>query len=89
MEPPFIRFAVRVKTGLSNRGRRTLRGQRRRTGGLRREEVAALAGMSADYYSRIGQQRGPAPSEQMLVGLARALRLNQGERGHLSTATLT
>jgi len=59
------------------------RGQRRRTGGLRREEVAALAGMSADYYSRIEQQRGPAPSERMLVALARALRLNQSERDHL------
>ncbi|MGN9821445.1 helix-turn-helix transcriptional regulator [Streptomyces sp. SD11] len=59
------------------------RGQRRRTGGLRREEVAALAGMSADYYSRIEQQRGPAPSERMLVALARALRLNLSERDHL------
>ncbi|MET7851071.1 helix-turn-helix domain-containing protein [Streptomyces avermitilis] len=59
------------------------RGQRRRTGGLRREEVAALAGMSADYYSRIEQQRGPAPSERMLVALARALRFNQSERDHL------
>jgi transcriptional regulator with XRE-family HTH domain len=61
------------------------RGQRRRTGGLRREEVAALAGMSADYYSRIEQQRGPAPSERMLVALARALRLNLNERDHLFT----
>ena len=43
------------------------RGPRRRTGGLRREEVAALCGMSADYYSRIEQQRGPHPSEQMLA----------------------
>ncbi len=59
------------------------RGQRRRTGGLRREEVAALAGMSADYYSRIEQQRGRAPSERMLVALARALRLNLNERDHL------
>ncbi len=59
------------------------RGQRRRTGGLRREEVAALAGMSADYYSRIEQQRGPAPSERMLVALARALRLDESERDHL------
>jgi transcriptional regulator with XRE-family HTH domain len=61
------------------------RGQRRRTGGLRREEVAALAGMSADYYSRIEQQRGPAPSERMLVALARAMRLNLSERDHLFT----
>ena len=59
------------------------RGSRRRTGGLRREEVAALAGMSADYYSRIEQQRGPAPSEQMLAALARALRLSLSERDHL------
>ena len=47
------------------------RGPRRRTGGLRREEVAALCGMSADYYSRIEQQRGPNPSEQMLAAIAR------------------
>ena len=46
------------------------RGSRRRTGGLRREEVAVLAGMSADYYSRIEQQRGPTPSEQVLAALA-------------------
>jgi transcriptional regulator with XRE-family HTH domain len=59
------------------------RGARRRTGGLRREEVAALAGMSADYYGRIEQQRGPAPSEQMLAALARALHLGLAERDHL------
>ncbi|MGV9558735.1 helix-turn-helix transcriptional regulator [Streptomyces sp. NPDC003401] len=59
------------------------RGERRRTGGLRREEVAALAGMSADYYGRIEQQRGPVPSERMLVALAGALRLNGSERDHL------
>ena len=59
------------------------RGARRRTGGLRREEVAALAGVSADYYSRIEQQRGPMPSEQVLAGLARALHLRLSERDHL------
>lgn len=59
------------------------RGQRRRTGGLRREEVSSLAGMSSDYYSRIEQQRGPQPSEQILASLARALRLNVDERDHL------
>ena len=52
------------------------RGARRRTGGLRREEVAALSGMSADYYGRIEQRRGPHPSEQMLAALARGLRLS-------------
>src|SRR3954468_4452419 len=59
------------------------RGSRRRTGGLRREEVAVLAGMSADYYSRLEQQRGPMPSEQMLAGVARALHLSPSEREHL------
>ncbi|WP_406435830.1 helix-turn-helix transcriptional regulator [Streptomyces sp. NBC_00631] len=58
-------------------------GARRRTPGLRREEVAALAGMSADYYTRLEQSRGPRPSRQMLTALARALRLTEDERDHL------
>lgn len=59
------------------------RGPRRRAAGLRREEVATLAGMSADYYSRLEQQRGPQPSEQMIAAIARALRLSLEERDHL------
>lgn len=59
------------------------RGPRRRTSGLRREEVAALSAMSVDYYSRLEQQRGPQPSEQMLAAIARALRLTLAERDHL------
>jgi transcriptional regulator with XRE-family HTH domain len=59
------------------------RTRRRRTGGLRREEVAELSNMSTDYYSRIEQQRGPRPSEQMLAAIARALRLDPQERDHL------
>ncbi|MFI5959970.1 helix-turn-helix transcriptional regulator [Cryptosporangium sp. NPDC051539] len=59
------------------------RGSRRRTGGLRREEVAALCGMSTDYYTRIEQQRGPNPSEQMLAAIARGLHLSLAERDHL------
>jgi transcriptional regulator with XRE-family HTH domain len=58
-------------------------GARRRTPGLRREEVAQLAGMSADYYTRLEQSRGPRPSRQMLTALARALRLTDDERDHL------
>jgi len=58
-------------------------GVRRRTQGLRREEVAALAVMSTDYYTRLEQQRGPQPSEQMLASLARALRLSRAERDYL------
>ena len=56
---------------------------RRRTPGLRREDVAALAAMSTDYYTRLEQQRGPQPSEQMLASLARALRLTADERDYL------
>jgi transcriptional regulator with XRE-family HTH domain len=58
-------------------------GVRRRTVGLRREEVAALAVMSTDYYTRLEQQRGPQPSEQMLASIARALRLSTDERDYL------
>jgi transcriptional regulator with XRE-family HTH domain len=58
-------------------------GPRRRTPGLRREEVAGLTGMSVDYYVRLEQQRGPQPSEQMLASLARALRLSADERDYL------
>ncbi|MEV6212119.1 helix-turn-helix transcriptional regulator [Kitasatospora sp. NPDC051914] len=58
-------------------------GVRRRTPGLRREEVVQLAGMSADYYIRLEQGRGPQPSVQILSALARALRLSEDERDHL------
>ncbi|MET7279628.1 helix-turn-helix transcriptional regulator [Kribbella sp. NPDC005582] len=58
-------------------------GLRRRTPGLRREEVAALATMSTDYYTRLEQARAPRPSRPVLTGLARALRLTDDERAHL------
>src|SRR3954454_10711667 len=58
-------------------------GVRRRTPGLRREEVALLAGMSADYLMRLEQARSPQPSTQLLSALAHALRLDADERDHL------
>jgi transcriptional regulator with XRE-family HTH domain len=58
-------------------------GVRRRAPGLRREEVAQLALMSTDYYTRLEQRRGPQPSAQMLASLARALRLTSDERDYL------
>jgi transcriptional regulator with XRE-family HTH domain len=58
-------------------------GMRRRTPGLRREEVAQLAGVSADYCMRLEQQRSSQPSTQVLAALARALRLTADERDHL------
>lgn len=58
-------------------------GSRRRTPGLRREEVAELADMSADYLARLERGAGPRPSEQMISALARGLRLSIDERDHL------
>jgi transcriptional regulator with XRE-family HTH domain len=56
---------------------------RRRTPGLRREEVAMLAGVSADYYLRLEQGRDQHPSPQVLDALARALQLDEGATAHL------
>lgn len=58
-------------------------GPRRRTPGLRREEVARLAGISVDYYARLEQARGPHPSRQVLAALSRVLRLSDDERAYL------
>ena len=58
-------------------------GGRRRAPGLRREEVAALAGISVDYLTRLEQGRMRSPSTQVVEALARALRLSDGERDHL------
>jgi len=55
----------------------------RRTPGLRREETAALAGLSIDYYIRLEQGKETNPSGPILDGLARALRLNEEEHAHL------
>ncbi|MGH3166608.1 MAG: helix-turn-helix domain-containing protein [Trebonia sp.] len=58
-------------------------GSRRRTPGLRREEVASLANMSVEYYARLEQGRGPRPSAPILDGVAGALRLTSAERLHV------
>ncbi|WP_033284836.1 helix-turn-helix transcriptional regulator [Streptomyces sp. NRRL F-525] len=58
-------------------------GPRRRVPGLRREEVAQLAGLSADYYTELERGRGAQPSAQTLSALARALRLGGDQRDHL------
>ena len=65
-----------VEVGLPDDGRR-------RVPGLRREEVALLAGISADYYLRLEQGRGGRPSEQVLRSLARVLRLDGAGADHL------
>lgn len=58
-------------------------GSRRRTAGLRREEVAQLAGVSATYYTFLEQGRDVRPSRQVVAALAGALRLSPAERAHL------
>jgi len=58
-------------------------GTRRRTAGLRREEVAQLAGVSATYYTFLEQGRDVRPSRQVVTALAGALRLSSAERAHL------
>ena len=67
------------------------RGRRRRTPGLRREEVAALCSMSTAYYSRLERRRlephcGPRPSPTMLARIARALRFSRADRDQLFSA---
>ncbi|MFI5689762.1 helix-turn-helix transcriptional regulator [Streptomyces sp. NPDC051636] len=56
---------------------------RRRVPGLRREEVAQLAGLSADYYTELERGSGAQPSAQVVAALARALRLDGDESDHL------
>ncbi|MGW1375750.1 helix-turn-helix domain-containing protein [Streptomyces sp. NPDC002446] len=60
-------------------------GGRRRVRGLRREELAQLAGISVDYYVRLEQGRATQPSHEVLDALARALDLDAAERRHLAT----
>jgi transcriptional regulator with XRE-family HTH domain len=62
-------------------------GRRRRTPGLRREEVAELAGIGVDWYIRLEQGRSVNPSVTTVDALARALRLNKVEHGHLRALT--
>src|SRR6516165_1778749 len=58
-------------------------GGNRRVAGLRREEVALLAGVSIDYYTRLERGRAAGVSDSVLAGIARALHLDEAERAHL------
>jgi transcriptional regulator with XRE-family HTH domain len=66
------------QAGLPNYG-----GDRRRVPGLRREEVALLAGVSTDYYTRLERGSATGVSESVVEGVARALQLDDAERTHL------
>jgi transcriptional regulator with XRE-family HTH domain len=58
-------------------------GSNRRVSGLRREEVALLAGISVEYYTRLERGNAAGVSDSVLDGLARALQLDEAERAHL------
>ena len=66
------------QAGLPNYG-----GERRRVPGLRREEVALLAGVSTDYYTRLERGSATGVSDSVIEGVARALQLDEAERSHL------
>src|SRR5437870_1083655 len=66
------------QAGLPNYG-----GDRRRVPGLRREEVALLAGVSTDYYTRLERGNATGVSDSVVDGVARALQLDEAERSHL------
>jgi len=72
----------RAKITPEQAGLRTYGGNRR-VPGLRREEVALLAGVSVDYYTRLERGSAAGVSESVLEGLARALQLDDAERAHL------
>ena len=72
----------RAKITPEQSGLRTY-GDNRRVPGLRREEVALLAGVSVDYYTRLERGNASGVSEGVLEALARALQLDEAERGHL------
>ena len=81
--PELARVLRRARTALSPQDVGLPAGSRRRVPGLRREEVAQLAGVSVDYVVRLEQGRGPHPSPQVLTALARALRLDDDARTEL------
>lgn len=81
----FGEFLRSRREKLSPDGRMLKSGRRRRTPGLRREEVAELAGIGVDWYVRLEQGRTVSPSDATLDALARALRLNKTEAAHLRT----
>jgi len=72
----------RAKITPGQAGLRTY-GDNRRVPGLRREEVALLAGVSVDYYTRLERGNANGVSESVLEALARALQLDEAERAHL------
>ncbi|PZS35175.1 MAG: transcriptional regulator [Pseudonocardiales bacterium] len=80
-------FLRAARTRLTPRDAGLAGGPHRRVPGLRREEVARLAAISVDTYTRLEQARGATPSAPVVEALARALRLSGDERAHLFQLT--
>ena len=75
---------LRVRRALTDPGAAGVPGQgNRRVPGLRREEVAFLAGVSSDYYVRLEQGRDRHPSDQVLLAIAGALQLDEDATAYL------
>jgi transcriptional regulator with XRE-family HTH domain len=81
--PGLAEFLRRRRAGLTPSDIGLPDTSRRRTPGLRREEVAVLAGISSDFYAQLEQARGSDPSESVVAALARALRCTPDEKDHL------
>ena len=73
----------RAKISPEQAGLPTYGGDRRRVSGLRREEVALLAGISSEYYTRLERGNATGVSESVIDGIAHALQLDEAERTHL------
>ncbi|MGV0585270.1 helix-turn-helix transcriptional regulator [Mycobacteroides chelonae] len=82
-QPQLAEFLRSRRMGLTPEDVGLPGGPRRRTSGLRREEVASSAMISTDYYCRMEQQRASQPSVDVVASLAKALRLSLDERDHL------
>jgi hypothetical protein len=73
----------RAKVSPKQAGLPVYGGDRRRVSGLRREEVALLAGISSEYYTRLERGNATGVSESVIDGIAHALQLDEAERAHL------
>ncbi|MBM2623318.1 helix-turn-helix domain-containing protein [Actinoplanes sp. LDG1-06] len=83
MTTEFARAVRRFRERLTPAEAGLMAGGRRRSPGLRREELGRLAGISVDYVNRLEQGRATAPSPQVVEALCRALRLDAAERENL------
>ncbi|WP_132881442.1 helix-turn-helix transcriptional regulator [Tamaricihabitans halophyticus] len=85
LEPRLADFLRAARARITPERAGVVDGGRRRVDGLRREELAMLAGVSVDYYTRLEQGRSKSASTQVLDAIAEALRLDDTERAHLHT----